>query len=174
MFKINACNKLMIVAHPDDEVIFGGAQLITEFGWKIICVTNLKEPVRSKEFSLVMKKMGCEYEMWNYLDRSDIAFPQDKLDADISRVLNKRYTKIVTHNSNGEYHHLHHIQIHQTVAKFAKEFYVFGTGNCLPNEVWIKKLKLMTIYQSQKSMCKQLLVFAKHESLKKHRSIQDS
>ncbi|HDR7646817.1 TPA: PIG-L family deacetylase [Bacillus mycoides] len=33
-------DKLMIVAHPDDESIFWGAALINENGWKVICLTN--------------------------------------------------------------------------------------------------------------------------------------
>ena len=34
-------SKLMVVAHPDDETIFGGAQLLTEPNtWQVIVITN--------------------------------------------------------------------------------------------------------------------------------------
>jgi LmbE family N-acetylglucosaminyl deacetylase len=174
MLKVNAFDKLMIVAHPDDEIIFGGAELLSEFGWLVICVTNRSEPVRASEFDVVMRKVGCVYEMWDYIDRSNLQFPQDNLTKNLSRVIHaKKYKKIVTHASNGEYGHPHHVQIHHTVASITNDFYVFGRGNCLPNDVWIKKLRLMTIYQSQRKMCKSLLYIAKHERSKKYGPVQN-
>lgn len=172
MLKVFAFDKLMVVAHPDDEIIFGGAQLVKEYGWKVVCATNLKEPIRSAEFFGVMKKSACLYEMWDYLDRSDVIFPQEKLEADLRRVLSERcYKTIVTHAANGEYGHPHHIQLHQTIASLTNDFYVFGVGDVLPNDVWIKKLKLMTIYQSQKKMCKSLLWKSRRECLQKYRPV---
>lgn len=162
----------MVVAHPDDELIFGGAQLITECGWKVVCVTNRCEPVRSSEFLLLMKKLGCMYEMWDYYDRSDTYFNQENLEIDLRRVISeKNYKKIVTHAADGEYGHKHHIQIHETISAITKEFYVFGRDKMLPKDIWIKKLKLMTIYQSQKKMCKSLLWRSKFECLQKHRPV---
>ena len=39
-FNYNA-KKLMVVAHPDDETIFGGAQLIREPNqWEVLVITN--------------------------------------------------------------------------------------------------------------------------------------
>ena len=43
-------NKVMIVAHPDDELIFGGAELIQNKGYKVICITNQDNIQRKKEF----------------------------------------------------------------------------------------------------------------------------
>ena len=33
-------DKLMIVTHPDDELIFGGRLLLDKKGWKVVCITN--------------------------------------------------------------------------------------------------------------------------------------
>jgi mannosyltransferase OCH1-like enzyme len=33
-------DKLMVVAHPDDELLFGGLAILREPGWKVICITN--------------------------------------------------------------------------------------------------------------------------------------
>jgi hypothetical protein len=55
----------MIVAHPDDEVLFGGSQLITEKNWKVVCVTNGNNTKRSFEFGSVMKLLNLDYEIWD-------------------------------------------------------------------------------------------------------------
>lgn len=169
MLKVFAYDKLMIVAHPDDEVIFGGAQLLNQYGWKVICVTNASEPIRSTEFHSVMKRTSCIYEMWDYLDRSNIPFPQDQLTASIKQALAERtYKMVVTHSKNGEYGHLHHIQIHETVASLTTDFYVFGKGDLLPQDIWQRKLELINLYQSQEKMCRSLSDFAKRECLQKY------
>jgi len=66
-------NKLMIVAHPDDETIFGGGMLLNEDGWKVIVVTdgggdNNDPIIRLKEFKSVMQHLNTEYEILGYQD----------------------------------------------------------------------------------------------------------
>lgn len=51
-------DKLCIVAHPDDEVLWGGANLLVESGWKVIVATNKKNPVRQAEFNKTMVLAG--------------------------------------------------------------------------------------------------------------------
>jgi LmbE family N-acetylglucosaminyl deacetylase len=58
-------NKLMIVAHPDDELVFGGAELI-KYGeqYKVVCISYKNDKIRSKEFQNVMKQFItrlCKY-----------------------------------------------------------------------------------------------------------------
>ena len=38
----NVVDKLMVVAHPDDEVLWGGANLLAEPGWKVLVATNVR------------------------------------------------------------------------------------------------------------------------------------
>lgn len=45
--------KLMIVAHPDDETIFGGAH-ISKGGYFIVCLTNRDNSVRRAEFTAML------------------------------------------------------------------------------------------------------------------------
>ena len=47
-------NKLLIVAHPDDETLWGYYQLKDSKGWKILCVTNANNITRVGE----LKKIG--------------------------------------------------------------------------------------------------------------------
>ena len=50
-YKDSLCTKLMIVAHPDDELIFGGAELIKHGpDYKVVCITNKNNKIRSSEF----------------------------------------------------------------------------------------------------------------------------
>lgn len=47
--------KLMIVAHPDDETIWGGSHLLKGH-YIVVCLTNGDNPIRKKEFMKVMKE----------------------------------------------------------------------------------------------------------------------
>ena len=72
-------NKLMIVAHPDDELIFGGAELI-KYGpeYRVICLTNQSNEVRRNEFEEVMKKLKVG--SWEMMDYEDTLYPQQIFD----------------------------------------------------------------------------------------------
>ena len=48
---LSNCTKLMVVAHPDDETLWGGAHL-TEGGWFVVCLTNGYNEVRKNEFEV--------------------------------------------------------------------------------------------------------------------------
>ena len=43
---------LMIVAHPDDETLWGGAH-IADGGYLVVCITNGYNATRSAEFQVV-------------------------------------------------------------------------------------------------------------------------
>ena len=43
----------MIVAHPDDETIWGGGHLLQD-DYLVICLTNGNNQIRAKEFEKVM------------------------------------------------------------------------------------------------------------------------
>ena len=47
-------NKLLVVAHPDDEVLWGGANLLREPGWLVISATNASNAGRKTEFQKTM------------------------------------------------------------------------------------------------------------------------
>ena len=46
---LDETNKLMIVAHPDDETIWGGGHLL-EGGYFVVCITNGENEIRKEEF----------------------------------------------------------------------------------------------------------------------------
>lgn len=145
--------QLMIVAHPDDEVLFGGAQLILD-KYTVLCVTNGDNVVRRKEFELVMETLGCSYEIWDYPDRQFEYLPCS-LECDLDFYIRSQcWNKIVTHNQYGEYGHIHHRQINQLVKKLSPTrnlwHFNYHKSNFLDKDLWIKKLELMKLYRSQK------------------------
>ena len=49
-------NKLMIVAHPDDELIWGGVHLL-EDDYLVVCITRGYDKTRKKEFENVIEEI---------------------------------------------------------------------------------------------------------------------
>ena len=56
----------MITAHPDDEALFGGAELLTHSDeYKVVVIDEYHDEVRREEFRESMKFIGIkEYEHW--------------------------------------------------------------------------------------------------------------
>jgi len=149
-------NKLMIVAHPDDELIFGGAELIKHGPeYKVVCLTNKSNEVRSKEFEKVMKKLKVG--SWEMLDYEDTLYTNQEFE--LQNILTaKEWEKIVTHNPIGEYGHPQHKLLFDTVNKFTDDFYVFGKSEeKLTEDILDKKKEFLKLYESENEIINQLL-----------------
>lgn len=164
-------NKLMIVAHPDDELLWGGGALIKD-DYLVLCVTCGKNIIRNFEFIRVMDSTNDKYIMLGYPDRNKRKKTKwlrqyTNIERDIVSVLNlKKWEKIVTHNPNGEYGHFQHIIISKIVTNNVKDkdkLYYFNkyiTKRNLRNysnelielesSVVSKKKKILGFYASQK------------------------
>lgn len=133
---IDDCTNLMIVAHPDDETIWGGAHLM-EGKWFVVCMTNEYFALRKKEYKSVLNSLGVKGIILDYPDlykgldgkyridqwKYNI---QDALAADIKTIINyKNWDQIVTHNPAGEYGHIHHKYVNTAV----KNSYATNTKN---------------------------------------------
>ena len=149
--------RLMIIAHPDDELIFGGAELI-KYGkyYKVVLVSNPENKDRIKEFENVMNKLNVG--SWEILGYEDTLYPiqtYDKIDTIIN---SRKWNKIVTHNPIGEYGHPQHKLIFDRVKSLTDDFWIFGKSpERLPDDVLEKKMKLLKLYKSEQSIINQIL-----------------
>jgi len=116
--------KIMIVAHPDDETIFGFSELDGDSDWKIVCVAGDN---RENDFYKSMKFYGIkDYEIWDFHSSVTEAFPSDSLNRRIEDLIKSaQWNKIVTHNPCGEYGHIQHTNVFDSVKKYCDDFYVF-------------------------------------------------
>ena len=110
----------MIVAHTDDELLWGWKDLLNEENWIVICIfqqynypnANNERENRLKAFQFTSNKFNFEYKIFNYEDNPynlDINYNiQNKISEEIMKNIPLEYNKILTHNPDGEYGHYHH------------------------------------------------------------------
>ena len=122
---IDDCTNLMIVAHPDDETLWGGAHLMTG-KWFVVCMTSQYFLTRKTEYFNVLNQLGIKgiildypdlykgfdgkwkIDRWNYV--------QDALAEDIDTIINyKNWDQIVSHSPTGETGHFHHKYVNKAV-----------------------------------------------------------
>lgn len=142
--KLDDVDHVMIVTHPDDESLWGGAHLIHE-KYLVVCMTNGYHQTRHANFDSVMNRVNQKSLILNYPDVKKY-YKNGKYDADlystsevgmrkdIRTILTyKKWKKVVTHNPFGEYGKYHHQRVSAYVSsEFDKlklqnvEFYYFG------------------------------------------------
>ena len=119
----------MIVAHCDDESIFGGYDLLQNNNWTVIVITNpsvhKKNKYRKNEFINISKKLNFKFEFWNYANNQN-SVAKWNIKEIISRIniliKNNNFDMILTHNLMGEYGHLHHKTIHKIIYNNFKNY----------------------------------------------------
>lgn len=145
---LSSVNNLMIVAHPDDETLWGGAHLIKD-NYFVVVLTNSYKEQRKSEFQQVMKQTNDKYIIMSYPDLKNTWYDENNnykysvdtwstcrtgIQKDLELILNyKEWDTIVTHNPNGEYGHIQHQNISKKVTDIVtkslsgdQEFYYFG------------------------------------------------
>ena len=150
-------SNLLIIAHPDDEIIFAGNLLLTyNFIDKVICVTNGDNKVRKSEFESVMKKVKVDYEIWNFHDEWKVDLDIVGIRKKLNKILREEnWDMVLTHNEVGDnnYEHPHHRQVFECVKKEIPDLnnlYCFDNhGEGLSLEEVKEKLKLLNFYKSQ-------------------------
>ena len=134
---ISQYKKLMIVAHPDDETLWGGANLIKD-RYFVVCITNGYNSERAHDFKEILKFTNNSGIILNYPDIlanviDDWSEVKTGILKDLSLILNfQNWSKIVTHGLEGTTGHIHHKKISKYVTKIAKRYnkynilYYFG------------------------------------------------
>ena len=181
---LSGCDRLMIVAHPDDEFIWGGAHLL-EDNWLVVVLTNAGNKTRKPEFEAMMEATGNTGLILGYPDkvggkRSNWEFWSDSIRTDVETLISyKDWKQIVTHNIDGEYGHQHHKSAHEIVVEAYNELgstlplWFFGTyyrNVDLPDniprisdELFARKSALAPIYESQISTVNKFRHMFPHE-----------
>lgn len=117
----------MVVAHPDDETLWGGGIVLRNpGGWVIQCCSVPEaDPIRADKFREACRRLGAEPRVLHGRDVYDCplsGLEYVDLDADV----------IVTHGAAGEYGHPHHVQVHQwVVARASCPVVCFGGDQVL-------------------------------------------
>ena len=163
-------NKVMIVAHPDDESIWGGAHLLQD-NYLVVCVTCGGNSTRVNEINKAMDYTKDKVIMLDYPDkvwnkRSDWKAEKAQIKQDIKAILKyKNWDQVVTHNPDGEYGHQHHKMTSKIVTDvygaqdnlyYFGKYYTKKSLNKLDKETTIdrnilkqKTKDLLPIYKSQ-------------------------
>lgn len=161
---LSEINKLMIVAHPDDETIWGGAHLLND-NYLVVCITCGRNQMRVKEIKKALDYSNDKLIMLNFPDkvfgkRSDWAEEKPEIISDLRTIINyKKWDLIVTHNPKGEYGHEHHKMTSRIVTDIStKKLYYFGKyypknklkkKSMIDKDLLVEKTKMLKIYKSQ-------------------------
>lgn len=170
-------DKVMIVAHPDDELLWGGQHLI-EDDYLVVCITRGNDDVRRAEFEAVLAATGDKGLILSYPDkigrrRSDWELWREDIEADIATILQyKEWELVASHNEKGEYGHQHHVMTHESVAKEYQEtggsarlcwfgtYYVFDKVPYdleeMEKSVYNEKREIAKLYKSQRATFRKL------------------
>ena len=117
---LTGIDSIMIVAHPDDEILWGGSHLI-DGNYLVVCITAGNNSTRAEELIKAMQVTNDKCIMLGYSDkmfnkRSNWKYSYDDIQEDLSEILSlKKWKMIVTHNSKGEYGLIHHIKTNKIV-----------------------------------------------------------
>lgn len=186
-----SANKLMIVAHPDDEVMWAFSELIND-DYLVICITCGSNYKRVNEFQKVMKYTNDEYIMLNYPDkengeRSNWNNNFKDIRRDLTRIIEyKDWNIIVTHNPKGEYGHIQHIITSNIVTSISNKdnLVYFGKyykkNNLNNNLIKInsnlldkKKYVINNIYKTQKRVLDSMSHMYPYENLLSYKEWND-
>jgi len=157
-------DKLLIVAHPDDEVLWGGMNLLLEPGWFVVCASHVSDPVRSREFYKTMSFCNVtRYVMYDvkeeYTDdekESDSQFYGTLFEKGISELSKHPWKLVLTHNLEGEYGHEHHRTIHRLVMKHFPSAKTFGISKKLSASQIELKRNMLVFYSKTQDICKKI------------------
>ena len=157
-------DKLLVVAHPDDEILWGGINLLLEPGWFVVCASHLNDPVRSKEFFKTMSfanvtkwvMYDVKEEYTDNEEESDSQFYGTLFEKGLQELSRHTWKLVLTHNAEGEYGHEHHKTVNRIVKTYFPDAKTFGTSTKLSATQIELKRNLLVFYSKTQDICKKL------------------
>ncbi|MGJ5817368.1 PIG-L deacetylase family protein [Paludibaculum fermentans] len=163
----------IVVAHPDDEILWCGGYLLAhpEFHWRIVTLCRKLDSDRAPRFRRILQQFAADGELADLDDGPDQApLQEDQLNGTVARLLGgDRYDLILTHGPMGEYStHRRHSECCRAVAAQwvagvidTRRLWMFAYTDCgraylprvredadwrdvLPSEIWLEKRRLLT------------------------------
>lgn len=166
-------DNLMIVAHPDDETLWGFSNLERK-KFLVVCVTCGRNKVREKEIENAMKLTDDKLISLGYTDkflnrRSKWRFSYNNIKYDLDTIIKlKKWNVIITHNKDGEYGHMHHKMIHDMVeSERLSNLSYFGKYYTKRKMLFLDKKKLDMYRLDDKTLMDKKRVLEKYKSQKK-------
>jgi LmbE family N-acetylglucosaminyl deacetylase len=147
----------VIVAHPDDEMLWSGGTILMhpECEWTIVTLCRKRDQDRAPRFFRVIEKLNAIGTMGD-LDDGPEQHPlkNRQVQHEILQILpSGRYDLIITHGLHGEYtHHLRHEETAQAVMALWKsdrlsagQIWRFAYDDIkLPETIWQEKYDIIT------------------------------
>lgn len=164
-------DKLMIVAHPDDDVLWGGANLFSERGWYVLCATNYniyntsntnQSNSRSWDFYKTMSEVGvlshkiCNVKDVYSNDYNDIKnnYENSEFKKELIKLKKRKWKLVLTHNDVGEYGHTGHIAVNKLVNRYFENVKTFQCEKRLSKFLLDKKLDALKWYKRDQTIAK--------------------
>ena len=180
-------DNLMIVAHPDDETLWGSEELINN-KYLVVCITCGTNKKREKEIEAALKISKDKLIVLDKPDkvrgkRSDWKHYKKQIEYELKYVIKKKkWNTIVTHNPEGEYGHIHHKITSNIVTKvYNKEkigkLKYFGKyyskkrinqnkfAREIPEDIYDMKIEMINSYKSQAFIKNRFNQMYKYENL---------
>lgn len=110
---LNQVNKLIVVSHPGDESLWGGAHLLTD-NYLVVCVSCGYDSAKTDDFLQAINYSKDLPIMMGYSDKFYFNRDYKKIKKQLKYVLKyKNWSEVITHNPDGEYGNYQHKQLNK-------------------------------------------------------------